>query len=42
MMDIIKNNEFKEKLEVAPFFAIMRENRLRWFGHMQRKTYDTP
>ena len=42
MMDRIRNQEFREKLGVAPFFAKMRENRLRWFGHVQRKTHDAP
>ena len=26
--------EFREKLGVAPLSAKMRENRLRWFGHV--------
>ena len=42
MMDMIRNQEFMEKLGVAPLPAKMRENRLRWFGHMQRKTHDAP
>ena len=40
MMDRIRNREFREKLGVAPLSAKMRENRLRWFGHVQRKTHD--
>ena len=40
MMDRIRNQEFREKLGVASLFAKMRENRLRWFGHVQRKTHD--
>ena len=42
MMDRIRNQEFREKLGVAPLYAKMRENRLRWFGHVQRKTHDAP
>ena len=42
MMDRIGNQEFREKLGVAPLYAKMRENRLRWFGHVQRKTHDAP
>ena len=42
MMDRIRNQEFREKLGVAPLFAKMWENRLRWFGYVQRKTHDTP
>ena len=42
IMDRIKNQEFREKLEVAPISSKMRENRLRWFVHVQRKTLDAP
>ena len=42
MMDRIKNREFREKLGVAPIYSNMRENRLRWFGHVKRKTLDAP
>ena len=34
MMDRIKNQEFREKIGVAPLFVKMHENRLRWFGHV--------
>ena len=39
-MNRIRNQEFKEELGVAPLSAKMRENMLRWFGHVQRKTHD--
>ena len=39
MMDRIRNQEFMEKLPVS---AKMRENRLRWFGHVQKKIHDAP
>ena len=42
MMDRISYQEFKKKLGVAPLSEKMRENRLRWFEHMKRKTYDAP
>ena len=42
VMDRIRNQEFREKLWVAPLSAKMRENRFKWFGHVQRKTHDAP
>ena len=39
LMDRIRNQEFRDKLEVTPIFGKMRENILRWFGHVQRKTF---
>ena len=42
LMDRIRNQEFREKLGIAPKSGKMRENRLRWFGHVQRKTFDAP
>ena len=42
MMDRIKNIKFREKLRVAPKFVKMCENRLRWFGQVQRNTFDAP
>ena len=42
IIDRIENQEFREKLGVAPLAAKMRENRLRRFGHVQRKDFDSP
>ena len=39
-MGRIRNQTFREKLGVAPISAKMREDRLRWFGHMKRKTFE--
>ena len=40
LMDRIRNQEFRDKLGVAPIFEKMRENRLGWFRHVRRKTFD--
>ena len=40
LMDRIKNHEFRDRLGVAPISAKVRENRLRWFGHVHKKTFD--
>ena len=42
LMDRIRNQEFRDKLGVASIFGKMRENKLRLFGHMQRKIFDAP
>ena len=34
-----RNQKFRKKLGVAPLSAKTREGRLRWFGHVKRKTY---
>lgn len=34
-MDRIRNQEFRDKLGVAPISEKMRERRLRWFGHVK-------
>ena len=42
LIDRIRKQEFRDKLGVTPISGKMRENRLRWFGHMQRKTFGAP
>ncbi|XP_070005520.1 uncharacterized protein [Nicotiana sylvestris] len=36
-MDKIRNDDIREKVHVAPNDDKMREARLRWFGHVQRR-----
>lgn len=36
----IKNENIQCKLEVAPMEDKIRETRLRWFGHVQKKPVD--
>ena len=42
LLDRIRNQEFRDKLGVAPISGKMRQHRLRWFGHVQRKTLAAP
>ncbi|XP_057535268.1 uncharacterized protein LOC130813451 [Amaranthus tricolor] len=42
LVDRIRNQEFRDKLGVAPISRKMSENRLRWFGHVQRKNLAAP
>ncbi|XP_070012880.1 uncharacterized protein [Nicotiana sylvestris] len=41
-MDMIRNEDIREKVGVAPIEDKMREARLRWFGHIQRRSTDAP
>ena len=40
--DRIRNDIIREKIGVAPIKEKMTENRLRWFGHIQRKPQVAP
>ena len=43
IMDIIKNKEFREKLDVAPLSRkCVKIGLERGFGYVQRKTLDSP
>ncbi|XP_019244552.1 PREDICTED: uncharacterized protein LOC109224430 [Nicotiana attenuata] len=41
-MDKVRNEGIREKVGVAPIDDNMREARLRWFGHVQRRSLDAP
>ena len=41
-MDKIRNDVITEKVGVAPIEHKMRETRLRWFGHLMRRSKDAP
>ena len=38
----MRNEDIRTKIGVAPIEGKMRENRLRWFGHVRRRPIDAP
>ncbi|KAM1977959.1 hypothetical protein ACFX16_014704 [Malus domestica] len=40
--DKIRNEDIRGKVGVAEIVGKLRENRLRWFGHVQRRPTDAP
>ncbi|GJR27882.1 retrovirus-related pol polyprotein LINE-1 [Tanacetum coccineum] len=42
MLDMIPNRVFKAELEVESIIHKMREERLRWFGHVKRRPQTAP
>ena len=40
--DKIRNEQIRKMIEVSPIEKTIRENRLRWFGHIQRRPINTP
>ncbi|XP_070039058.1 uncharacterized protein [Nicotiana tomentosiformis] len=41
-LDRIRNEVIRDKVGVAPVEAKMHEARLRWFGHVKRRSTDVP
>ena len=41
-MDKVRNEDTRSLVGVAPIEEKMRENRLRWFGHIGRRSMDAP
>jgi len=41
-LDKIRNVVFREKVGAAPIEEKMRETRLRWFGHIKRRSVEAP
>ena len=40
--DKVRNEDIRTKIGVASIEEKMRENRLRWFGHVRRRPTNTP
>ena len=41
-LDRIRNGVIRERVGVAPLEDKLRETRLRWFGHVKRRSVDAP
>nr|GEY69047.1 TMV resistance protein N [Tanacetum cinerariifolium] len=42
MLDMIPNGVYRAELEVETIINKMREERLRWFGHVKRRPQSAP
>ena len=38
----MRNEDIRTKIGIAPIKKKMRENRLRWFGHVRHRPIDAP
>ena len=41
-MNRVRNDDIRDRLEVAPIEEKLVQHRLRWFDHVQRRLPDTP
>ena len=41
-MDRIRNDDIRDRLEVAPIEEKLVQHQLRWFGHVQRRPSEAP
>ena len=41
-MDRVRNDDIRDRLEVAPIKEKLVQHRLRWFDHVQRRPLETP
>ena len=41
-MDRVRNDDIHDRLEVAPIEKKLVQHRLRWFGHVQRRSPEAP
>jgi len=37
----VTSDEFLSRMKVNAVFEVVRQNRLRWFGHVERKSADS-
>ena len=41
-MDRVRNDNIRDRLEIAPIKEKLVQHRLRWFGHVQRRSLEAP
>jgi hypothetical protein len=40
--DRVRNNDIRDRVEVAPIEEKLIQHQLRWFGHVQRRPHEAP